>query len=116
MTETEAELIRAIHDNPDDDDLRLVYADYLDDQHDPRGEFLRIQVEMARRDCVGDRRSTLYTQEHKLLETHFAEWTKHLQPFDPKKVDIDFVRGFPELIMIQVGGKAEDFEVLRRAS
>jgi uncharacterized protein (TIGR02996 family) len=32
--------------NPDDNSLRLIYADYLDEQGDPRGEFLRIATEL----------------------------------------------------------------------
>jgi uncharacterized protein (TIGR02996 family) len=34
--------------NPDDDNLRLIYADYLDERGDPRGEFIRVQIELAR--------------------------------------------------------------------
>jgi uncharacterized protein (TIGR02996 family) len=33
--------------NPDDDTLRLVYADWLDEQSDPRGPFIRVQTELA---------------------------------------------------------------------
>jgi uncharacterized protein (TIGR02996 family) len=35
--------IRAIRETPEDDALRLVYADWLDERGDPRGEFLRLQ-------------------------------------------------------------------------
>src|SRR5262249_27667768 len=35
---------QAIIENPDDDSLRLIYADWLDDRGDPRGEFIRIAV------------------------------------------------------------------------
>jgi uncharacterized protein (TIGR02996 family) len=33
---------------PDDDPARLVYTDWLDEQGDPRGEFIRVQAEMVR--------------------------------------------------------------------
>jgi uncharacterized protein (TIGR02996 family) len=39
--------IRAIRENPEDDALRLVYADWLDEHGDPRGEFLRLQHSLA---------------------------------------------------------------------
>ena len=45
---TEDALFRAILDNPDDDDVRLIYADWLDDQGDSaRAEFIRVQIELA---------------------------------------------------------------------
>lgn len=37
-------LLQAILDNPEDDALRLVYADWLEERGDPRGEFIRVQV------------------------------------------------------------------------
>ena len=46
MSDEDAFLV-AIRVNPTDDAPRLVYADWLDDQGDPRGELIRVQ--MARR-------------------------------------------------------------------
>jgi uncharacterized protein (TIGR02996 family) len=45
MNEEQA-FVRAILDNPDDDTLRLIFADWLEEQGDPQGEFIRIQVEL----------------------------------------------------------------------
>jgi uncharacterized protein (TIGR02996 family) len=45
MTETERSLLDAVLENPDDDLPRLVYADYLDENGDPkRAEFIRAQI------------------------------------------------------------------------
>ena len=45
---TEAALLRAIRDMPDEDTPRLVYADYLDeDGYSPRAEFIRVQIERS---------------------------------------------------------------------
>ncbi len=45
----EEALLQAIHDSPDDDLLRLVHADWLDDHDQPgRAELVRVQVELAR--------------------------------------------------------------------
>jgi uncharacterized protein (TIGR02996 family) len=38
--------LRAIVNQPDDDALRLIYADWLEDRGDPRAEFLRLEVEL----------------------------------------------------------------------
>jgi uncharacterized protein (TIGR02996 family) len=48
-TSEETALLRAILDDPDDDGVRLVYADWLDDRGDAtRAEFIRTQIELAR--------------------------------------------------------------------
>ena len=47
MTEDDDAFIRAVVDNPGVDLPRLVYADWLDDRSDPRGPFLRAEVEWA---------------------------------------------------------------------
>src|SRR5262245_34763026 len=40
----EEDFIMAIRETPDDDNPRLVYADWLEEQGDVRGEFLRLVV------------------------------------------------------------------------
>ena len=46
----EAEFIKAIARAPDDDSVRMVYADWLDEHGDPnRAEFIRIQCGLAQR-------------------------------------------------------------------
>jgi uncharacterized protein (TIGR02996 family) len=47
MNERQA-FIQVIRENPDDDGPRLIYADWLDEQGDPRGEFIRIGCENDR--------------------------------------------------------------------
>lgn len=44
----EVTFTQAIQERPDDNSLRLVYADWLDERGDPRGEYLRLQVESSR--------------------------------------------------------------------
>jgi uncharacterized protein (TIGR02996 family) len=46
---THDDFLRAILAEPGDDGLRLVYADWLDERDDPRGAYLRIEVELADR-------------------------------------------------------------------
>lgn len=50
------EFFQAILDHPDDDELRLVFADWLDEQGDPRGEFIRLQIMLAQLDEDDPRR------------------------------------------------------------
>jgi uncharacterized protein (TIGR02996 family) len=74
MTQDES-LLRAICDNPDDDAVRLVYADWLEDQgHSARPEFIRVQVELARLPFDDERVSPLQAREFRLLSRHGVDW------------------------------------------
>jgi uncharacterized protein (TIGR02996 family) len=42
-------LLQALHEDPADDTARLALADWLEEQGDPRGELLRLQVAVRRR-------------------------------------------------------------------
>jgi uncharacterized protein (TIGR02996 family) len=46
----DSSFLRAILEDPLDDGPRLVWADALDERGDPRGEFVRVQCELARID------------------------------------------------------------------
>src|SRR5260370_279371 len=43
----ESAFLEAIAKTPDDDALRLVYADWLEERGDPRAEYLRLEVQLA---------------------------------------------------------------------
>ena len=76
MTHEDAFLADII-EHPDDDSLRLIYADFLDERGDPRGEFIRTQIELARLpDNPGSssRRLELEARERALLEEHEQQW------------------------------------------
>src|SRR5262249_27280351 len=44
----EFQFLRSIYNQPDDDALRLIYADWLEERGDPRAEFLRLEVQLHR--------------------------------------------------------------------
>jgi uncharacterized protein (TIGR02996 family) len=44
----EAAFLAAIHTAPEDDNLRLVYADWLEERGDLRGEYLRLEHQFAK--------------------------------------------------------------------
>lgn len=48
MDSAEAELLATLQREPEDDEARLVYADWLEERADPRGEYLRLEVESRR--------------------------------------------------------------------
>jgi uncharacterized protein (TIGR02996 family) len=72
---TEAHLLRAIRDNPDEDTPRLMYADHLDEEGSAaRAEFIRVQDELARLSETDPKRPALEDREHELLAKHEYAW------------------------------------------
>jgi uncharacterized protein (TIGR02996 family) len=70
---------QALLANPDDDTLRLVIADWLEENDQPaRAEFIRVQIELARGVAELDRRRHLEQRQRELLLTHEADWVQPL--------------------------------------
>jgi uncharacterized protein (TIGR02996 family) len=88
----EKALLAAIWERPQDDALRLVYADWLEESGQPeRAEFIRLQLELARLDEWDDARPALEKREKKALKKFEKAWRTALPP------DVrgePFVRGF----------------------
>jgi uncharacterized protein (TIGR02996 family) len=82
MTEDEG-FLRALLAHPDDTTTRLVYADWLDERGDPRGEFLRLELRLA--ELGGDERSPWIRD--RLLELRQAIDPAWLARLDRTKID-----------------------------
>jgi uncharacterized protein (TIGR02996 family) len=76
--------LEAITDAPEDDAPRLVFADWLQehgDEHDAaRGEYLRLECEVARLPAGDPRRAELTTRASGLWQAHREAWTGALRP------------------------------------
>jgi uncharacterized protein (TIGR02996 family) len=95
MTEEDA-FLHAIREQPDDDTVRLVYADWLAENGQPdRGEFIRVQIELActppTEEADERRRRVLLDRQAELLKKHKTVW---LAPFLPYAKESSFKRGF----------------------
>src|SRR4051812_28022803 len=88
---------QAIRAAPDDDDLRLIFADWLEDRGDPRGPFLRAQVQLAAWPPEAPSRLDLEEQARDLLHEHAEEWTA---PVRGKVLDWQFRRGLLEHVRL----------------
>jgi uncharacterized protein (TIGR02996 family) len=89
----EQALLRAVLDDPEDDGIRLIYADWLEEHgRAERAEFIRAQVEDARLPrAEAVRRRTLRDRQAALVADHAAAWTADM----PSLVqDYVFRRGF----------------------
>jgi uncharacterized protein (TIGR02996 family) len=91
MTHDDA-FLQAIIESPDDDSLRLIYADFLDERGDPRGEFIRVQVTLAN-SSDQPRKQELEARERELLKRHEQQWVTPVRPWVKAWA---FRRGFVE--------------------
>ncbi len=83
---SEAELLAAIYDHPDDDGPRLVYADWLQERSDPRGEFIALQLR-------GELDAAATKRERELVKKHGKAW---LGPIAKAlHSEVTWRRGFP---------------------
>jgi uncharacterized protein (TIGR02996 family) len=96
---TEAEFLHAIAQQPDDDELRLVYADWLMEHGDAaRGEFVQAQVELARLDFGDPRRQALADRADDLLAEHEERW---LAPLPASLAGWRWQRGLLERVILR---------------
>ncbi len=97
MSDEEA-FLAAIAEQPDEDTPRLAYADWLD-EHDRaiRAEFLRLQIEIARKETlprvIQNRYVDLWKRNQELLDGHRKKLLGSLAKL-PATVKIEFRRGF----------------------
>ena len=85
MTDDEHTFIRAATADPDDDTIRLVYADWLDEQgdevHSSHAAFVRLQVRRSRTDPFDPERAELVEQEVACLQMHKRAWNGRVHRF-----------------------------------
>jgi uncharacterized protein (TIGR02996 family) len=103
--------LQSICENPEDDVVRLIYADWLEDNGDPRGEFIRAQVELAQLTTDSPRRRELAFRAHQLLGLHGEEWSTPLRSFVE---EWQFSRGFINKVTISANSLVSHAEDLFR--
>jgi uncharacterized protein (TIGR02996 family) len=103
---TGAALYAAILAHPDEDALRLVYADYLEEHGDSdRAEFIRAQCRLAAMNVWDDGFSATDARCRRLIAEH-PEWLDPLKQFpgatNLKEWEVAgvFARGFPERVRV----------------
>jgi uncharacterized protein (TIGR02996 family) len=92
---TETELRAAIAAAPDDDAPRRVYADWLVERGDPRGEFIQLGLEV--RGLADGERAAAVRRRAELAVAHRREWA----PVECAR----FARGFAEELWVTLGGQ-----------
>lgn len=64
----------ALRENPSDQATAMALADYLQEQNDPQGEFMQVQLALEDPGVTGEQRRQLQKREADLLGAHRAEW------------------------------------------
>ncbi len=96
QTEAEAFLQR-IRAYPDDDAQRLIFADWLDEEGDPRGRFIRVQLALAHLSEHDRGANNLRIEERHLLTMHRDEWESSFRGLVSGPV---FRRGFVDEVKV----------------
>jgi uncharacterized protein (TIGR02996 family) len=97
------ELCEEVLAHPHSDDPRRVYADWLSERGDPRGEFIAVQCELAR---AFD--PELAERERQLLAEYGPRWVEELGMRKPERsvpgesLPVVFHRGFPAQICVGI--------------
>jgi len=92
--------LQAILEKPDDDALRLAFADWLEERGDPWGEFIRVQCALAAMSDNDPSRPPLVRRERALLTEHSLAWAGAL----PQIVTAyEYHRGFIDTVVMGTG-------------
>lgn len=97
MSPEEARFLEHVCADPADDGPRLIYADWLDERDEPRGEFIRVQIALARLPFDDPLRTELLDREAVLLARHHARWS---DPLRGLAGSAEFHRGFVESVIV----------------
>jgi uncharacterized protein (TIGR02996 family) len=73
---TTSALLEAVYAAPEDDAPRAVLSDWLQEQNDPRGQFISLQL----REHAGTATNAEVAQAQRLVEVHGSQWIGNLAP------------------------------------
>lgn len=93
----DSDFLAEILASPHDDIPRLVYADWLEEQGNPRGEFIRLQCELDAGVENEEQRIDLQIRERDLLDEYGEEWAGTVPSLVDRHI---FLRGFVEYVVM----------------
>ncbi|MEK6235019.1 MAG: TIGR02996 domain-containing protein, partial [Planctomycetales bacterium] len=101
--------LREVCDNPLDDAPRLIFADWLEERGDVRGEFIRLQCDLESMMEHHPRRGKAKWKVNQLIKKHGKTWASNL----PSAVRAyDFRRGFVEHVCVAAATMVKQAEEL----
>jgi uncharacterized protein (TIGR02996 family) len=70
----ETEFVKAIIASPGDDVIRMAYSDWLEEQQDPRTEYIRLQLEIGNRIANGVDPEELFARYRSIVRATDQSW------------------------------------------
>jgi uncharacterized protein (TIGR02996 family) len=95
--------LQAVYDDPSSDAPRKVYADWLMQRGDPRGEFIALQC--------GPSGAASLARQNELFVQHGTGWLGALEPVVVKSALYDFDRGFLSIARVRLMTAAQIKEI-----
>ncbi|WP_197443246.1 ATPase, T2SS/T4P/T4SS family [Lignipirellula cremea] len=113
---SETALLQAVLAHPLDGDVRCIYADWLEDRGDPRGEFLRVQSALAHPPENYEARVALHIRDRQLRETIELAWIRQLGYADTPTplVDLQVPRRVIDLLSVLAAVNHQATPLLQR--
>ncbi len=109
----ENSFLQSILAAPEDDDLRLIFTDWLEEQDDAdRAEFIRLQIRQDRLDPFCPLWEEIRERIEALLAQHRSRWVANLPEWASPLVE--FRRGFPAHIRLGLDAFLESADELAR--
>src|SRR4051794_39306301 len=119
-------LFQAVCNSPEDQSLRLIAADWFEDQGDePRADFIRRQCELASLPAGDPRAAALLEHVQRLLVAHRRRWNAPIHRFlgrGPLRNEVrsrrgrirgwGYRRGFVEYLSLEAGAFADHADIL----
>lgn len=96
---TERALLEHIRADRDSVEPRLVYADWLSERGDPRGEFVHVQCRLSEMEDLDPDRPTLEDRERELLDALGSEWRRAAKEIGTAA---ELRRGFVETVAVDI--------------
>src|SRR5436309_12537299 len=93
--------LQAVLERPDDDGPRLMYADWLAERGDVRGEFIHLQLRLARTPPDDPDRDALLARCDALLAAGRPVWLAALAPLGVAEEEVVFRRGFVDEVKLR---------------
>lgn len=113
-------LLQQILADPDDLDVRRVYADLLAEHGDPQGEQIQLACALEQRGPGDPERAELEQQIEAQRCRHGLAWSRALRPIGPfnrsGNVPFAFRRGFPEVLIGEAAEIVPHLEEAARAA
>lgn len=123
---SEQQFLDAICADPEDENMRLVFADWCEEQGDPRAEFIRVQLALDKLPRTHPWREEMERTEQELKRKHLKQWnapyykrlntSRLLKQYGRRRSSFrgwDYARGFIEHLRVEAEAWTKHWQFLK---